>query len=127
MGENSSGTDSDFLDILYMTGYAGSRDYVGNSVENPTLVASSVHSTPAQNSQRDGRSFHERVGVLFFNGMWESVWSSPRRLQVYVIPRPGVPHHICNEFLDIYPRISEIFTKYIHGHLKNFELVLVDV
>ena len=38
---------------------------------------------------------NERVGVLFFSGMWGSVWFSPRRLQVhYVIPRPGVPRHI---------------------------------
>ena len=39
--------------------------------------------------------FHERVGVLFFNGGWGSVWGPPRRLQVpYVIPRPGVPRHM---------------------------------
>ena len=37
--------------------------------------------------------------TLFFSGMWESVWGFPRRLQVpYVIPRPGVPRHICSVY-----------------------------
>ena len=38
---------------------------------------------------------HDRVGIIFFSGMWGSVWGSSRRLQVpYVIPRPGVTRHI---------------------------------
>ena len=38
---------------------------------------------------------HDRVGIIFFCGMWGSVWSYPWILQVVnVIPRPGVPRHI---------------------------------
>ena len=84
---------------MYMTGYAASRDYVGNlqspwrtphlSTESthPTekqdpdplvadfdpLVASPVRVFCAQNSQREG-------GGPVFGGMCGSVWGPPRRL-----------------------------------------------
>ena len=79
--------------ILHMTGYAGSRDYVGNLqspwrtphrsthptekqdsdplvADSDLRVASSVHRTPAQNSQREGRS------PVFQWDVWISVGSS---------------------------------------------------
>ena len=41
------------------------------------------------------RVCNERVGVLLLSGMFGSVWSPSRRLQIaYVIPRPGVIRHI---------------------------------
>ena len=38
---------------------------------------------------------HDRVGIIFFSGMWGSVWYSSRRLQVfYVILGSGVVRHM---------------------------------
>ena len=78
------------------------------SVENPTLIPTSHWKRGPRPSRRRLRpsrcefctgvlctELHERVGVLYFSGMWGLVWGSPRRLQVpYVIPRPDVPRHI---------------------------------
>ena len=93
-----------------MTGYVGSRDYIGTlqslwrtlhidphiqlknrtptlSLQTPTL---SLRVFCAQNSKLEGRS-------LYFSWMCGSVWGPPRRLRVpYVIPRPGVPRHMQN-------------------------------
>ena len=75
------------------------------SVKNPTLIptyhwkiwsrASSVHRTPAQNSQREGRSLPRQDRDHL--SQWDARISVgiSRRLQVpYVIQRPGVPGHI---------------------------------
>ena len=61
---------------------------------NP-LIASSVRVfVQGTRNERVG-VYHKRVWVLFFSGMWVSVWGSPCRLHVpYVIPRLGVPHHM---------------------------------
>ena len=103
---------------MHMTGYAGSRDYVGN-LQSPSWTPHiSTHPTEKQDSgplvadpnplvaflctehphitRNDRvRVCNERVGVLLFSGMCGSVWSPSRRLQIaYVIPRPGVIRHI---------------------------------
>ena len=72
---------------MYVTGYAGTRDYVGNMQSpwrtqhrstHPTekqdsnpLVTRSVHRTPAQKSQRKGRSLQREGRSLVFQ--WD-VW-----------------------------------------------------
>ena len=90
-----------------MTGYAGSRVYVGNLSlreephTDPHLPLKMMIPTLSWKTLRVlcGCSVHgtrnERVGIIFFSGMFWSVWGSPRRLQVpYVIPRPGVTRHM---------------------------------
>ena len=57
------------------------------------LCGCSVHGT---RNERVGVC-QDRVGIIFFSGMLESVWGSSRRLQVpYVIPRPIVTRHVYN-------------------------------
>ena len=63
---------------------------------------------PHKTSNERAGVFHERVGVLFFSGMWGSVLGSTRRLQVpYVIPRPGVRLHMYNKLSTVLEKIIE--------------------
>ena len=95
---------------VHMTDYAGPRNYAENlqsswrTPHSDPLVASSVHRTPAQNLQREGRSLPpEGRDHLFQWDVGISVgFSTETTLQVpYVIPRPGVPRHMLHMVLYI--------------------------
>ena len=98
-----------YIHICTMTGYAGSRDFVGSPQSPQKTPHRSTHPTEKQTptlSQeifagfelfevtrtellREGRS-------LFFSVMCGYVWGLLRG--PYVISRPGVPSHIYNVF-----------------------------
>ena len=97
-----------------MTGYAGSRDYMGILCG---LLITSNSLLPAQNSC-------ERVGVCFFSGMCGSVWGLLRTLRgPYVIPRPGVLRHILGDHLNMVvffwytEKVTFFMVPEKHGHV----------
>ena len=71
-----------------MTGYAGSRDYVGTSQSPQKTPHRFTHPTEKQDSD-------PLVASSVHSGMCGSVWGLQQRLRgPYVIPGPGVPRHI---------------------------------
>ena len=106
-----------------LTGYPGSRDYVGTcslreephtdpnipmkkmiptlSGQTPIFLLRVLTGCSVHGTRNEGFGVcHDRVGIIFFGGMLGSVWGSSRRLHVpYVNPRPGVPRRILSQIL----------------------------